>query len=763
MTLQAMPQVQQQNSQLPTRPLPSPPPAPTEFLIDAVEKFVPEFLSNAWTQQRSKHTGQKRLELLFKGQLRLDDWNVGLVKLEDHLTRILDHDPDPEDWNSQLCFAIAPLVLAYADNALSSIFASDEWVRVRPRAGWQQGNVEDNEFSTSDKLREELLQSLESSKIKARIFEALITQALFGRVFGRVCWDEKKIPVFYRQGVLDLSTGQPMIGPDGQPIIDPSTGAPITDPGTCDFLRGPDGQPVLVPGEPERHEEIAFAHPKLELVQPDRILPDPVALDDDIQSWTGIGYITEITRSDIITRFDEGTYNLHYAEFEDQFPEGSGKGFGVAVSETGTDPDRSQSIPQAHSTYQEWEYHGQVPVEIPSQTGGASTTIYEELHCAYITNKGAETPAGGLLVKLWLGPALRAGYRPFVTAQFTQWGTEGVSAVQAYMDQIWLVSHLTNLLIDNLRLTVNAQHTVLTGSRIARLRASGAAEADKEYPGKWWEVDSHDDIKPFEQPPLPYGELFNALQHLEYQLQMATGVYTVRGGIERTEKTASEIHQVASQQDIPISNRLMLFIENFLDPCLTMALAAIQQNSLNGKQIAIKDSYGVEKYVELSEDEIRTGKYLCNAMVGHPDSMRLAQAQSLQQALQVLVNMAPIIQGEGNIIEFTPLVRSLLEKLNTERLKQIIHPMSPEEKMARQQQQMMQQMMAMQGVPPPGQGGPPGAPPPQGNPAGPGASPNGPPQPPPQGPMGPPPSDDEILNMLLQQQSADAEGRTFQR
>jgi len=235
-----------------------------------------------------------------------------------------------------------------------------------------------------------------------------------------------------------------------------------------------------------------------------------------------------------------------------------------------------------------------------------------------------------------------------------------------------------------------------------------------------------------------------------YDLQNRLNVGQPTSILTGGEKTASEIHKLAQQESTPVINRLDMFKEDFIDPFLTLSLALLQQFTLKDKNIPIKDSKGIEQYVTLTADEIRTGKYSVEATLSRPDQMSLAEAQTLERVLPILVNLKALLQQEEEVLAFTPLLRNLLKKLRVEPLDEIIRPLTPQEKAAIQQQMMMQQQQQGMGPPMPRAPGP--------GPGGPGTQipePLG-------GPMGPTPTNDNLIMQLLQANAQDMEGRTSQ-
>jgi len=700
-----------------------PPVSPPRSLREAAEDFVPRWLAGSKKYVDTKIIDWRRLENLFKGVLPLDYWNRPADELEQHLQAIIDGDEygerDKDDWQSHWTVAIAHVCLSYADNAFRAIFNSDQWFRVRPEEllnpdAIQESpgqppaeNIEDSNFSTAEKLEVGLDQALKKSHFKDTIYKMLMFQMLYGTVYGQVRWDEKKIKREYLKTWYDPATNQEIYS------------------------------------DTVEEEETLWAHPKLDLIRPDQILPDVSANDLDVQSWTGVGVRMDVPRWQIVQGFREGRYNLNEDEFLEKWPEEPREFESTSRSSSvvATDPDRDTLDSEGPLQLQVWSYYG----IIPDDKGDTESVVY------LVTETGQDvTPENGIMIGLHKGPILDCGLRPIVCAHYTPWPAPiGISGIEPSLSSVWLISQLTNMALDNLRLTINAMFRYRRGS-------SAATYLAKQGGGNVWKPGSGipedelgKEIEPFQQPQIDFNSLRAQTQFHLYDWQNQLNVGQPTSILQGQEKTASEVHKLAQEESTPVANRLDLFKENFLDPVLTLSLALIQQNTLKGKQIPIKDSRGIEQYVTLTADEIRTGKYVVEATLSRPDQMSLAEAQTIERVLPVLANLQMLVQRENEVLAFTPLLRNLLKKLRVEPLDEILRPLTPQEQAAIQQQMMMQQMQGMG---------------PQGAPAG-GPVQGGPqdqiPQPP-GGPQGPVPTNDNWLMALLQENAANMEGRTSQ-
>jgi len=703
------------NANYPSRTEFVPPGNPSSSLRKAAEEFVPQWLDASKKYIDAKVNDWQRLESLFKNLLPTDFWNRSPEELEQHLRTIANGSPegsrDKSDWQSHWCVAIAHIVLAFADSAYRAIFASDQWLRVRPEElvdpealQEQPGqppleNVEDKNFSTSQKMESALTRSLAKSHVRNAIYKTLIFQFLFGQIYGQARWDERSIEREYIKTWYDPNTGEEIY---------------------TDFVK----------------ENVQlWGRPKLDMIRPDQILPDPQAIDQDIQAWTGIGHRMDVPRYEIMRGFREGRFNLHKAEFLEKWPTDSFDNTVESSSEIAVDRDSESVDHEAPKRIQLWQYHGLIPDDDGDH----------ECVCYLATDVGTNpTPENGIMIGLREGTLLDCGLRPYVCAQFTPWPAPiGISGIEPNLDAVWIVSQLTNLAIDNLRLTTNAMLKIQEGGPAQRQLAK-ADEGNIWRPGGTIVVLDPKEVEPLQQPQIDYGALRNQTQFHMYDLQNRLNVGQPTSILTGGEKTASEIHKLAQQESTPVANRLDMFKEDFIDPFLTLSLALLQQFTLKDKNIPIKDSKGIEQYVTLTADEIRTGKYSVEATLSRPDQMSLAEAQTLERVLPILVNFKMLLEQEEDVLAFTPLLRNLLKKLRVEPLDEIIRPLTPQEKAIRQQQMMMQQGMGPQMPPAPGQRPEAQVPEPMG------------------GPLGPTPTNDNWLMQLIQQGASDMEGRTSQ-
>jgi hypothetical protein len=159
---------------------------------------------------------------------------------------------------------------------LDAFFSMEDWFETKAKPPYSQEDQADQmQMAMQDKLHK-------TDFISA--FEQLIRNlVIYGQNAIKVDWDFRyttvtsRVPVYYQEPVM-----QPLIGPDGQPMVDPQTGAPamqpVVDPQTgqpaMQPVIGPDGQP-MIQGYQAKQEEVPRACPRFTVIDVYDYLYDP--------------------------------------------------------------------------------------------------------------------------------------------------------------------------------------------------------------------------------------------------------------------------------------------------------------------------------------------------------------------------------------------------------------------------------------------------------------------------------------------------------
>lgn len=640
-----------------------PPAKPPTYLYKAAKDWCPQFFNAGKQYIDRKRQAWDRLKYMFVNQLPLSFWNKTKSEIDDYLSRsdLSFDDEQPLRKRNDETISIAQYVLHFAEGAFQAVFQAEPWFSVTAEAEIDKPSTEDLSFSTAQKMENYLGRVMRKAFFKEHAYQVFQWLALLGSCGGQVRWWEKRV-------VQNFSLTK--IRPDGNAI------------GKTEVFQ---------------EEKIVFAEPCFDVLPPDQVFVDPSARTSNVQKWYGIGTCSEITRAEAIGLFETKVFTLNEKAFKERWGEpGSASGSDTITEDVAYDTERGD-LDEAIDNLRLWQYHGL----IPTKKGDIESVA------VWITEKGAENCDSGIIVKLHEGTALHYGLRPFVWANYTPWqGPYGLGSVEPHFSKIWIISHLQNLLTDCLELIVNPQWQIVDNSR-AHLSLQ-EKDGDINYPGKKFIVGQIDkEIKSYPAPEVNIGALSMHLQQLRGEFQMETGVDDNTLGVGNREKTASEVNYMSQQAAGPLSVRLEMLGETFLDPTLTLFLHTIQQYELSDQVISVIDGQGIPATVMITAEELKTGKYSVQSIITSEDTNRLGIINSLQQILPNLMDYKQMVNSEGFDLKVTPVIREYFGRTRIPRINQVIQPLPPPPP--------EQEEMPMEGGPLPGQGAeaPPGPMPPQ--------------------------------------------------
>jgi hypothetical protein len=616
----------------------------------------------------------KLLEDLYHNRRDLNSWGSDSVVegAESRASLRKQSASGTDRWQSDIILAPSYIVDSWADRAYQSVFSGPEWLSVVPESQDISG-TEDVQFPTSYKLQELLLSRLSQGQIQMRLYEVLQHLVLYGSVYAKIFWYSKDVTRYQ------------------------------WDYETLEVIQNP---------------ESIYDCPVLQVIPLDRLLVDWAATHSDVQRHGGIGHLVDKTYEEILEQFDRGVYNLSRSEFLERW-ESAPPDSSATQRELLHDTDADGLDTDEIGRLTVWEWHGRVP----TQNG------YKECLCTFVTERDAESPEDGVMVRLTEAPVLWSGFRPFVSAHYTPLpGPFGMGAVESNLDLIHAISQFISQSQDNARLTANAQLIVRRGSSAARQISS---ESDVVYPGKVWTVDDPGDIQPFPTLNFPQKDVNTIINYLNGLLEKRTTVSDTTLGIAGRGKTATEAHILQQASMSPFAARADLFARSFLEPLGRLALSMLQQFLLDDQVITVRDSSGQDRPILVSAAEIQSGRYRVVATMTQQDSTRLAKAQSIERALPTLAKFQPVLAGEGVKISFTELLKRYLDLIGVDGAERVFSRMAP-----------TGTEIAPDGMRQQGPGGPVPDPPAPGPLAEEG------------GPMGPEPTDDNALAQFLQLQAA---------
>jgi hypothetical protein len=598
----------------------APPPIPSKEFQEQAFQYVSRWCKAARDFVKRKVERWKLLEDLYHNRRELNSWSSrsDLIASQSLAGLRKQSGSGKERWQADIILAPSYIVDTWADKAYQSVFSGPEWLTVIPENP-QGPTTEDLQFPTSYKLQELLLARLAEGQIHVRLYEILQHLVLYGSVYAKIFW--------YSKGVTRHRW----------------------DFETLDVMED---------------EEKIYDCPIVQVIPLDRVLLDWTATHSDVQRHSGIGHRVDKTYEHVLEQFERGVYNLNRKEFLSRW-ENAPAAATTAEDELLHDADSDDLDTDDIGKVTIWEWHGRVPTD----------KGLKECLCTIITDKGADSPEDGLLVRLTDTPVLWSGLRPFLAAHYTPLpGPLGMGAVESNLDLIHSISQFISQSQDNARLTANAQLIVRRGSSAARQIST---DGDVVYPGKIWTVDEPGDVQPFPSLNFPQQEVNSLINYLNSLLERRTTVSDITLGTGGAGRTATEAHILQESALSPFSTRTDLFARSFLEPLGRLALSMLQQFLLEDQTITVRDFSGLDVPITVTAEEIQTGRYRVVATLTRQDSTRLAKAQSIERVLPTLAKFQSILAGEGVQISFSEIIKRYLDLLGVDGVERVLSRMHP--------------------------------------------------------------------------------------
>jgi hypothetical protein len=564
-------------------------------------------------------------------------------------------------WRSDFTIACSPFVDSYVESFVQSVFSQDEYFQVKPGPRNSTGSVEDPQFPTSRKIQTKLLQTSNDMLLRAAVDSSMRDAAVTGTLAAKMPWYEET---------------QLQLGINGM-------------------------------GMPEFKEQVIRHGTDLKSLDLSRFLPDPDATTHDCQQWRFVGDRTEVDWEILSKRFQTasrpGPYNVGRKEFNDKWRD---SGDSTTQRYSGRfirdDEDKDTATKFGKGRLQVWEFHGKV--HFPGDD------LPTECVSTFISDLNSDDPAGGVMVRLQLQPALTVGLRPYCVYHFIrQNGPLGVGIIEQNLDVIWMLSQAQNLFIDACRLMAIPLIK-------ARKDALFTRSTDKDnvgnmlFPGKILEFDSD----PNEVSPMwlqaDLSSVLQLIQFLEGQLEQRTAISASTRGVQDSRKTATEFAGLIQQSLRPINAKLALFKESVLDVYAKVAVCNLQTYVFEDQQIFVQGVDGVPRPTTLTVEELQTGEYVVSSVLDLPDQTKISKAQTILQVIPVLMQIQlPLLQYENKRIKFSGLIEALLRNLEITEMANVLETV---DEMTKQQllMAMMPPMPGQQNQAPPAdqEGQPPG-------------------------------------------------------
>lgn len=626
-----------------------PPPDPTKKEQDAANEYLNDWLRRSQAVVDNNVEKWKWLEYLYKQRVTLKEWEQNDRNLSETERQKL-----RKTWQTNEILSINPMVDAYAHRMFQAVFFSRDYLQVTPRPDADDRVPEDHEFPTSKKLEELCKYDLKVGQFRNHMFQAFQWEGLFGFVFMKAAWYSRQVPQWWAY-------------PDEAPFRSD----------------GPDiGYPLITP------------------IKPHNLLPDPEAVDADIQRWSGICHCKEISYHTAKQRFESGVWHLNRDEFERQFAYMEGphdsdnlkiftRSGGYSYSNVGyadsgdkvftkdvTAGSDGKDVPRLKL----WETQGL----IPTKNG------WEETVTVKVTDRDVNDPSTGILVRMKKGYALDNGMRTFACAHFMPLGEcYGQGIVEPVLGLIHQLSTWQAIITDNAKLATQVQLKIRANSPVEQQLRDTKEEV--QYPGKVWVVDEPDDLDYMSPPALNSAPLVGAYQHGERQLEKRTGISDATLGMSTREKTATETIHLQHAVQLPVNNLVSLCEESLLYPLGKLIMGLEQQHNLEDRHFVVKNAAGEPMPIRITAEEIQSGQYDIEFVLDRQDQFQIAKLQSLTQFIPVAMQMEPLLMQAGKRFRWHLFADMYMRYAGIDRRDELIADMSPDELMA-QQQTMMEQM-----------------------------------------------------------------------
>jgi hypothetical protein len=595
------------------------PPLPSQKFQEEAFQYVSQWCKASRDYVSRKVERWKLLQDLYHNRRELNSWSTrtgfgGFGNRGSNLNKTDGRDR----WQADIILSPSYIVDNWADRAYQAIFNGPEWLTVISDGPATPAEAAPP-YPAAFKLQELLLSRLAEGQIHVRLYEILQHLVLYGSVYAKIFWYSKAVT---RQR-WDYETLE---------VIE--------------------------------DQETVFDCPVVQVIPLDRMLVDWTATHADVQRHTGIGHRVDKTLEHVREQFAHGVYNLNKDEFLrrwDDAPLTAADESNQLLHDADSDDIESDDIKRLTV----WEWHGRVP----------TSKGPKECLCTIVTDRGADSPADGLMVRLTDGPVLWSGLRPFLASHYTPLsGPFGMGAVESNLDLIHSISQFLSQSQDNARLTANAQLMVRRGSSAARQIST---ESDAVFPGKVWTVDDPSDIQPFPPLSFPQQDVNYLIDFLNGLLERRSSISDITLGVPGRAKSATEAHILQEASSSPFSTRTDLFARTFLEPLGRIALSMLQQFILEDQTLTVRDTDGTDIPLVVTSEELARGRFKVAATLTRQDSTRIAKAQSIERVLPTLAKFQPVLAQEGVQISFSEMLKRYLDLIGVDGVDRVLTRIDP--------------------------------------------------------------------------------------
>lgn len=683
------------------QPIRQRPGLPSKKELELIEQYAKDFWQQSTDYIQRKLWLWQLWDALYSDSITITQWKKWRREGRQLSTSLSRKDisellPDTEnEVPSDYVHSPAYLARSFVHAAYPALFEGPQYLSVlapsRPSGPPDQS--QQPSFGLDQRMQRFMEEKLEAGGFHAEVEGCLLQGPVLGTVIGKATWHTETIPVSY----MDPLTGQ------------------------------------------ERIEyEVIEQYPCIENIPLERAIVDSQARHPNVQRHRGIGHWVELTYDQVLAGFDGEVpkYNLNRKEFIRLF-ENAGNN-PTNEDEVQRDPDRDQA--EDTDTFVRV---GEIHIKVPLPRG------LTEMVVKLATNAGTDDAGDALLIGVLQGPVLfDYGKRPFRAWQFDrQNGVFGTGIIQSEESIFYLLSQFMGQAQENTKRAAIA--TMVSDEETKAYlekRHNGKIPYGGVLPILSVAKDITEKLQPVPLPVFPEQMVDNLIALLKNTAERrSTSVDAPVAGAQKSEQTATGMGILQQQGQAPLRTHLSQFCRSFLNPLLECCLELCRQNLSGAQSVTLQSASGDPVIAEITEEELKGGKFKIVASITAQDAMNNVQAQILRDYVQnVLPVIEPKLLEEGTKPMYAAHARRIYDLLRIQQGDQLLQQFSTyEQQLLAQNQQLQQQMMQMQQAmaqqPPPA---------PNGNGPGRAPSPNQPGEN--GGPMGPLPTDQNMALMQLQ-------------
>lgn len=543
---------------------------------------------------------------------------------------------------------------------LDAFFSYEEWLECRGRSAADE--------PAAEKMQVVLLRLLKRANF-IPAFESLIRNAaIYGHAAMKVDWDWDYETVTYSQPI-------PMIGPDGQPVVQPQINPDTMQPQMVPVIQG------YVPAQ----KQVLKNRPRFLAIDVYDLLVDPDG-----------GIVSHLTERTLGQMMREQTMSMQAAQNDPSkkplyLPEAFDK-LVKRVSENVRPPDNPMDT--VIRLAEVWDEYAQTQT-ILTYGEDAEAISWKDLRASY--RAAGYSPFkrkvyAGVPLLLYHGeiPFMHKK-APIVMTNFIKIPNEifGLGAIEIISDLTESLNKFVNMITDNWNLSINRRYAYDTSADIDH----EALNSMNTPGGKVGVVGDPSKVI----MPLPFftpaaGD-YQILDVYKGMVETASGVsdfYSKGVGSPTNNKTASGINSVMQESNF----RFKMFIRNLeldiLQPVLTMCASMIQQYITDPMEFEITgENPSIKKWIVLRPEEL-IGTLDFDLVAANYASNRIIRQRNVMALVNIMAS-SPIFAPYVNPYETAKELYKAFEVRNINKL--LYEPPQVQMMQLQQQQQQVKMMM----------------------------------------------------------------------